>query len=445
MKLSRTARTYGSRPTHHRWRRPQRRRPVGFRPHVEALEMRTLLTATITDFQLLNDSGESSQDRITSDASVSGMVQWTAPETTSVSVEFDHNGDGLPEGSDVVFSSGASVYYDPVAVDAALANWEGALTLQYRPVAHHSGGDDVGDWQSFQLTLDRVAPAVVSFSEDGGVALAASPNEITIVFREEVAASSVTSVNIFVENTSNPACYAHPVSQPAPDTATIQVGGSLSGATYRTTVLNVTDLAGNALAQAATADWRITAAPTTSGIPDVQSMSNAEDTTIALDAHFSDEFDASADLTYEIVSNSNQALFDATTISGSSLTLDYNASQAGAATIVIRATDSDGMYVEDDMLVETEIGNEPPRIVEFSAIEGITGWTFEGFVIDEHPLGMTITFGGLLEGVTTNVLDASGLFQFDRVMTEEGFVTATTTDDINQVSNLVSVEVVLIT
>ena len=74
-------------------------------------------------------------------------------------------------------------------------------------------------------------------------------------------------------------------------------------------------------------------------------------------------------------------------------------------------------------------GDNAPQIVNFSVTECPDNhWRFEGNVGDEHPLGMTITFGGLLQGHATGV-DDGGHFTYDVVLeTEEGLVTAQTSD-----------------
>ena len=143
-----------------RRRRLQRSRRLA----TESLESRNLLAASVTNFGLALDSGVSATDLLTNDPEVSGVVSWTSSATNRVVVEFDHDGDGQAEGTVAVDTSGDGFNYNPIAHDQALENWEGELTLSYRPVAELPGGSVAGSWEDFKFTLDRVAPAAVSFT-----------------------------------------------------------------------------------------------------------------------------------------------------------------------------------------------------------------------------------------------------------------------------------------
>ena len=85
--------------------------------------------------------------------------------------------------------------------------------------------------------------------------------------------------------------------------------------------------------------------------------------------------------------------------------------------------------------------NVPPAIVSFTATEGILEWTFEGRVADENPMGMRVTFGGLLAGEYTSVSSPDGYFYFMHEMTRSGQVTAQTVDDAGQSSNTATAQV----
>lgn len=80
--------------------------------------------------------------------------------------------------------------------------------------------------------------------------------------------------------------------------------------------------------------------------------------------------------------------------------------------------------------------NSPPSIVDFGGTLGLLGWTFEGQVIDENPIGMAVTFGGLLDGHQVTVNDADGYFYYTVEINESGTVTAYTVDDEQQGSNV---------
>ena len=83
--------------------------------------------------------------------------------------------------------------------------------------------------------------------------------------------------------------------------------------------------------------------------------------------------------------------------------------------------------------------NEPPQIVDFAANQDPTSWTFTGQVIDEHPVGMIVTFSGLLNGHQTTVQDSAGFFSYTVQVQGPGQVTAHTVDDQQNGSNYADV------
>ncbi|MGK7896069.1 MAG: DUF4347 domain-containing protein [Xenococcus sp. (in: cyanobacteria)] len=96
-------------------------------------------------------------------------------------------------------------------------------------------------------------------------------------------------------------------------------------------------------------DPRANTPPTSSGILDVSVTEGADNTVIALFDVFDDAQDADTDLTYEVVENTNAALFatvPAIDVEGN-LTLDYAATETGTSQITIHATDTEGLFVEE--------------------------------------------------------------------------------------------------
>ncbi len=102
--------------------------------------------------------------------------------------------------------------------------------------------------------------------------------------------------------------------------------------------------------------------PTTTGIADVTVDEDAAATQIDLFAAFDDAEDADQQLTYEVVDNSNAALFTAVSINPATgiLTLDYAPNLHGVADITIRATDLDGEFVETTFAVTVNAVNDAP-------------------------------------------------------------------------------------
>lgn len=79
--------------------------------------------------------------------------------------------------------------------------------------------------------------------------------------------------------------------------------------------------------------------------------------------------------------------------------------------------------------------NVPPDIEDFTADQGVVLWTFEGRVLDEHPVGLVITFSGLLKGHRTTVSDPEGYFWYSVQLQGTGTATAHTVDDQGLGSN----------
>jgi hypothetical protein len=76
---------------------------------------------------------------------------------------------------------------------------------------------------------------------------------------------------------------------------------------------------------------------------------------------FLDAEDGSA-LTYTVHSNSNPALVAATVDADSALDLSFAPGQSGAATVVVRATDSGALTVDDTLVVTVTPVNDAPVV-----------------------------------------------------------------------------------
>jgi hypothetical protein len=130
----------------------------------EPLEVRHLLTASISDLHLLNDTGSSSSDLVTSDPQVTGTVQGDF-SGGYVEVQFDHFGDGNVDGYTYVYSAGSQVTYDPRSGDYSLSSYTGSLVLNYRTAEYDEFYNPVtGSWQNFTFTLEIPAAPEISVS-----------------------------------------------------------------------------------------------------------------------------------------------------------------------------------------------------------------------------------------------------------------------------------------
>ncbi len=122
--------------------------------------------------------------------------------------------------------------------------------------------------------------------------------------------------------------------------------------------LRATDSGGLSVSATFTVIVRATnTAPTTSGIANITVNRGAADRSLDLAASFSDAEDGAANLTYSVLSNSDQAVV-ATNISGTTLSLDFG--QAGQSEITVRATDSGGLSVSTTFRVTVNEVNTSP-------------------------------------------------------------------------------------
>ncbi|MEO0803660.1 MAG: DUF4347 domain-containing protein, partial [Cyanobacteria bacterium J06642_2] len=110
-------------------------------------------------------------------------------------------------------------------------------------------------------------------------------------------------------------------------------------------------------------DPAVNTAPTTSGIANVTVEEGANDTVIALFDAFDDAQDPDTDLTYEVLDNTNASLFTTAPsinpVTGE-LTLDYVTTGTGAADITVRATDTQGLFVDTTFTVTVNEATPPP-------------------------------------------------------------------------------------
>ena len=110
--------------------------------------------------------------------------------------------------------------------------------------------------------------------------------------------------------------------------------------------------------------------PTSSGLADITVDEDAANSVINLFAGFTDIEDADTVLTYSLSNNSNTGLFTATTIDGvaGTLTLEYAPNQNGSSDITVRATDSNGLFVETLFTVTVNSINDLPTFNHFTDI-----------------------------------------------------------------------------
>lgn len=227
-----------------------RRRLIRF----EQLETRNVL-ASITGLGLANDTGASASDLITNDPTFSGVVTWTSPETTGVTVEADLHLDGQIDDSHQLTTSGDSFYFDPDTVDPALVNFDGGLFVKVRAIEHQPGGDVVGNWEFLTFVLDRVAPSVTGFTPSGAEFEPAF-EDVAANFSEPIDPASMTGSTVWLH--SNGTQTVPPQSRQLIGTSTASLSyalGDITAHSYDMTVTGVKDVAGNEMENTATKTW----------------------------------------------------------------------------------------------------------------------------------------------------------------------------------------------
>ncbi|NLX54390.1 MAG: hypothetical protein GXY58_04695 [Planctomycetaceae bacterium] len=116
------------------------------------------LPGTVTSLDLVNDNGTSPTDRITSDPTIAGSIS-NDGSVNGVSIQFDYNGDGSPDGYTTTDSQGdfthtpSGLLLGPVTIYARTQEFESGL-MQYI----------YGNWSSVSFTVASGvnAPPVVA-------------------------------------------------------------------------------------------------------------------------------------------------------------------------------------------------------------------------------------------------------------------------------------------
>ncbi|MGM0579223.1 MAG: MBG domain-containing protein [Bacteroidota bacterium] len=101
-----------------------------------------------------------------------------------------------------------------------------------------------------------------------------------------------------------------------------------------------------------TSELVINSAPTTSGIPNQQVPENSSPLQLDLLNFFEDMEDDDVQLAFNVISNSNPALFSDIVLTDNILSLSFEANSNGISSLTIRCTDSNGLFIEDEFEIE---------------------------------------------------------------------------------------------
>ncbi|MCI0357370.1 MAG: choice-of-anchor D domain-containing protein, partial [Planctomycetaceae bacterium] len=139
---------------------------------LEVLERREVMTAEITDFRLLNDTGTSSTDELTSDPRLTVTVDGDFPGGT-VEVEFDHNNNQAREAFTIFALPGDSQIYNPATTDPNLETYTGEVTIHYRYVEYDGSHQQVsaGAWTPFAFSLEHPPEPEIDVQDSSAVSL----------------------------------------------------------------------------------------------------------------------------------------------------------------------------------------------------------------------------------------------------------------------------------
>lgn len=156
----------------------------------------------VSTIQLVNDTGLSSTDQLTTDPTV--QLRVTGTFNGQVKVEFDHNNDGVVEGNVVALTPNELLTYDPRTTDSAVIGHEGMFNLRYRIVQTQLGGDVTytSDWSTFGFTMQAVSRAEIEVRDAAGTPLPSGAGSVDygIVAVGAPAEKTLTIVNLGQDN-----------------------------------------------------------------------------------------------------------------------------------------------------------------------------------------------------------------------------------------------------
>lgn len=151
----------------------------------------------------------------------------------------------------------------------------------------------------------------------------------------------------------------------------ITYSGSANAPTEPGSYLVKVSIADNNYTGSASGTLIINGPPTTSEISDVVVNEDAATYKINLKQYFDDVEDTDDQLNYSVENNTNAALFSSTMVNDSKvLLLAFAADMNGSAHITVRATDTQGLYVDDQFSVTINAVQDDPYFIT-TPVKGI--------------------------------------------------------------------------
>ena len=343
-----------------------------------------VITVTATDNGGTNNGGVDVFSRTftitvdpVNDAPTLDAIADVSLEEDSVDVVVDLGGisAGPANESGQVLSVSATSDNTDLIPDPTVQYAGGAIgTLTFTPIANANGSatitvtvtDNGGTLNGGVHTFTRTFTVSVDPVND-----APELNDVEFFVNEHAADGTVVGTVSATDLEGDAVTYAITDGDPDglfaidPDTGEITVADSalVTGGPFSLTV-EATDSGLPNESTSATVLISVNLAPTTTGIADQSVLEDSSETAVSLGDAFADAEDADADLTYSIVSNSNATLFDSIFVDGDTLDLLFTpATDAnGSSAIRVRATDTNGLFVETDFTVTVDPVNDAPTL-----------------------------------------------------------------------------------
>ena len=149
-------------------------------------------------------------------------------------------------------------------------------------------------------------------------------------------------------------------------------------------------------------------------IPDVSKTVNSGNHQIDLSSVFGDDGGVGS-LTYSVQNNSNTNLVTQASISGNILTLAFKPSTTGTAQITVRATDAQGLFVDDEFNVT--IANNPVALIRLNSGGPQINFNQEVWQVDQYATGGTTFTSNLpIEGTDNDAIYQSeryGIYNYE--------------------------------
>jgi hypothetical protein len=152
-------------------------------------------------------------------------------------------------------------------------------------------------------------------------------------------------------------------------------------------------------------------APTITDVELVAITDTEIDTAISLADYFGDLENGGSGLTYSLLSQTNEAVFDSLAIDQTTKQLVVNASDSasGRSTVVVRATDANGLIVDATITVDVNYQNQQPIIDEL--------------VISDGDYDTVVVFGRVIDddNVSNFIVNFAGVFNIRAAVDEDGY------------------------